>query len=70
MLEDNALSVNVVNDEPLRDRDLVDRTLIQEGLARVQWTGAPAPAPPFSRCISNHRLKDLGYRLQHPTLFS
>ena len=62
--------VNVVNDEPLRDRDLVDRTLIQEGLERVQWTGAPGPAPPFSRCISNHRLKELGYRLQHPTLFS
>ena len=59
--------VNVVNDEPIRLRDLVARSLSRQGLAPVRWLGEQEPQPEGRR-IRNRRLKQLGYRLQHPTL--
>ncbi len=60
--------VNVVNDEPIRLRDLVDRSLKRQQLEPVHWSGGPAPASGGGRRIRNDKLKALGYRLQHPML--
>ncbi|QNI56268.1 NAD-dependent epimerase/dehydratase [Synechococcus sp. BIOS-E4-1] len=60
--------VNVVNDEPIRMRDLVDRSLKRQQLDAVHWSGGPAPVSGNGRRICNDRLKALGYRLQHPML--
>ena len=59
--------VNVVNDEPIRLRDLVGRSLQRQGLAPVRWLGQNEPGS-VGRRISNARLKQLGYRLQHPSV--
>jgi nucleoside-diphosphate-sugar epimerase len=57
--------VNVVNDEPIRLRDLVGRSLQRQGLAPVRWLGQDEPGS-GGRRIRNSRLKQLGYQLQHP----
>ena len=57
--------VNVVNDEPIRLRDLVGRSLQRQGLAPVRWLGQDEPGSEGRR-IRNTRLKQLGYQLQHP----
>ena len=59
--------VNVVNDEPIRLRDLVQRSLSGQNLAPVQWSGGSTPQA-CSRRIRNDRLKSLHYQLLHPTL--
>ena len=59
--------VNVVNDEPIRLRDLVERSLQRQGLAPVQWLGQCEPGS-SGRRIRNTRLKQLGYQLQHPSV--
>ena len=59
--------VNVVNDEPIRLRDLVARSLQRQGLAPVRWLGKDEPGS-GGRRIRNTRLKQLGYQLQHPRL--
>ena len=59
--------VNVVNDEPIRLRDLVGRSLQRQGLAPVHWLGQNGPGA-GGRRIRNTRLKQLGYQLQHPRL--
>jgi nucleoside-diphosphate-sugar epimerase len=59
--------VNVVNDEPIRLRDLVGRSLQRQGLAPVRWLGQDEPGS-GGRRIRNTRLKQLGYQLQHPSL--
>jgi nucleoside-diphosphate-sugar epimerase len=59
--------VNVVNDEPIRLRDLVGRSLQRQGLAPVHWLGQDDPSS-AGRRIRNTRLKQLGYQLQHPRI--
>ena len=59
--------VNVVNDNPIRLRELVGESLTRQGLSPVQWTGGVEPQSDGRR-IRNHRLKQLGYRLLHPTV--
>ena len=59
--------VNVVNDEPIRLRDLVERSLQRQGLAPVQWLGQCEPGS-SGRRIRNTRLKQLGYQLLHPSV--
>ncbi|WP_413405804.1 NAD-dependent epimerase/dehydratase family protein [Synechococcus sp. MIT S9510] len=60
--------VNVVNDEPIRVRDLVERSLKSQQLDPVRWSGGLAPVSGNGRRIRNDRLKSLGYRLQRPML--
>ena len=60
--------VNVVNDQPIRMRDLVDSSLKRQQLEPVRWSGGPATTSGGGRRIRNERLKALGYRLQHPML--
>ena len=57
--------VNVVNDEPIRLRDLIHRSLSGQNLAPVHWSGGSTPQV-CSRRIRNDRLKALNYRLLHP----
>ena len=59
--------VNVVNDAPIRLRDLVGRSLQRQGLAPVRWIGGEEPGS-ANRRIRNTRLKQLGYELQHPSI--
>ena len=59
--------VNVVNDAPIRLRDLVERSLQRQGLAPVRWLGQDEPGS-AGRRIRNNRLKQLGYQLQHPSV--
>ena len=61
--------VNVVNDAPIRLRDLVGCSLQRQGLAPVRWLGQDESASEGRR-ISNARLKQLGYRLHHPSVDS
>jgi len=59
--------VNVVNDAPIRLRDLVGRSLQRQGLEPVHWSGGEEPSS-ANRRIRNTRLKQLGYQLQHPSV--
>ncbi len=59
--------VNVVNDKPIRVRELVEQSLARQGLSPVQWTGGLEPQS-SGRRIRNHRLKQLGYQLLHPNV--
>ena len=59
--------VNVVNDEPIRLRDLVQQSLQRQGLEPVRWLGQDEPDS-AGRRIRNTRLKQLGYQLQHPSV--
>ena len=59
--------VNVVNDAPIRLRDLVGRSLQRQGLEPVHWSGGEEPGS-ANRRIRNTRLKQLGYQLQHPSV--
>tara|TARA_Y100000589_G_scaffold137435_2_gene131446 strand:- start:2403 stop:3266 length:864 start_codon:yes stop_codon:yes gene_type:complete len=60
--------VNVVNDEPIRMRDLVNRSLKRQQLEPVHWSGGPVSASGTGRRIRNDKLKALGYRLEYPML--
>lgn len=61
--------VNLVDDEPLRARDLFDRVLTAAGLEPVCWDPSAQPErAPANRRIANRRLHRLGYRLRHPRL--
>ncbi len=62
-------TVNVVDDQPWRVADLLDRICTAAELPPVQWSGAsPDSTPMADRRISNRRLHSLGYALLHPTL--
>jgi nucleoside-diphosphate-sugar epimerase len=62
-------TVNVVDDQPWRVAELLDRICAAAELPPVQWSGAsPEATPMVDRRISNRRLRSLGYELLHPTL--
>jgi nucleoside-diphosphate-sugar epimerase len=61
--------VNLVDDEPLRVRELVERVLTAAGLEPLRWDpGAASERSPANRRIANRRLHSLGYQLRHPRL--
>ena len=57
--------INVVNDQPIRIAELIDRTLSSEGLEPIQWGDNPKTAS-SGRRVRNTRLHALGYVLKHP----
>ena len=57
--------INVVNDQPIRIADLIDRTLSSEGLEPIRWGDDPKTAS-NGRRVRNTRLHALGYVLKHP----
>lgn len=65
--------LNLVDDEPVSVRELVDRSCRAAGLEPVIWDGditspAEGAGPATGRRISNRRLRELGIELQHPRL--
>lgn len=61
--------VNVVDEEPLRVADLLERVCAAAGWEPVRWDpDHPGESPPADRRIRNDRLRSLGYRLRHPRL--
>ncbi len=65
--------LNLVDDEPVSVRELVDRSCRSAGLEPVIWDGditspAEGAGPTTGRRISNRRLRELGLELQHPRL--
>ncbi len=62
--------VNLVDDAPIRVRDLIDLSCRAAGLEPVIWEAeAPADAGAAGgRRVSNRRLHALGLQLQHPRL--
>ena len=57
--------INVVNDQPIRLAELIDRTLSSEGLEPMQWSNG-SKTTSSGRRIRNTRLHGLGYVLKHP----
>ena len=61
--------VNLVDDQPWTVADLLDAVLQTSGLPPVHWDGSCGQEPtPADRRISNRRLHQYGYILQHPQL--
>ena len=61
--------VNVVNDEPIQLRDLLEQGLSRQKLEPVLWIGDSKPGSKGRR-IRNTKLKALGYRLRYPQLYA
>ena len=57
--------INVVNDQPIRLAELIDKTLSSEGLEPIQWSNG-SKTTSSGRRIRNTRLHALGYVLKHP----
>lgn len=62
--------INLVDDEPISVRELIDRSCRAAGLEPVIWDGdnGTTTSPAAERRISNRRLRELGLTLQHPRL--
>lgn len=62
--------LNLVDDEPISVRELIDRSCHAAGLEPVIWDGdnERVANPAAERRISNRRLRELGLSLQHPRL--
>lgn len=59
--------INLVDDEPISVRELINRSCRAAGLEPVIWDGDNERVAPERR-ISNRRLRELGLGLQHPRL--
>jgi hypothetical protein len=57
--------INIVNDQPIRIAELIDRTLSSEGLEPIRWGDDPKTASSGRRVLTT-RLHALGYVLKHP----
>ncbi len=62
--------LNLVDDEPVSVRELIDRSCRAAGLEPVIWDGdnGTSPSPAAEKRISNRRLRELGLSLRHPRL--
>lgn len=62
--------INLVDDEPISVRELIDLSCRAAGLEPVIWDGdnGTTTSPAAEKRISNRRLRELGLSLQHPRL--
>jgi len=58
---------NVVQDEVLTSRDLVDRVCQAHNMPPVTWDPSRPSERPHNVRVSNQKLKAAGYRFSHPT---
>jgi nucleoside-diphosphate-sugar epimerase len=58
---------NVVQDEILTSRELVDRVCTAHGMAPVTWDPSRPSQRPHNVWVSNQKLKAAGYQFQNPT---
>ncbi|MEB3180374.1 MAG: SDR family oxidoreductase [Nostocaceae cyanobacterium] len=56
---------NLVNDVPLTTRELFDRMCEVYGLPPVEWDASQPRTRSNNRRVSNHKLKEAGYKLIH-----
>ncbi|NES65738.1 MAG: SDR family oxidoreductase [Okeania sp. SIO2D1] len=59
---------NLVNDVPMKGRELLDGLHQYQGLEKVSWDGSPSSMRPFNARVSNKKLRDEGFELVHPTI--
>ncbi|NEP77805.1 MAG: SDR family oxidoreductase [Okeania sp. SIO3B3] len=59
---------NLVNDLPIKGRELLDGLHKYQGLEKVSWDGSPSSMRPFNARVSNKKLRDEGFELVHPTI--
>lgn len=56
---------NLVHEEPLQQKELLDRALSSHGLEPVRWNPAEASARPYNARVSNRKLREAGYSFIH-----
>ncbi|NEO51733.1 MAG: SDR family oxidoreductase [Okeania sp. SIO3B5] len=59
---------NLVNDVPMKGKELLDSLHKYQGLEKVSWDGSPSSMRPFNARVSNKKLKDEGFELVHPEI--
>jgi len=59
---------NLVADEHLTSRELIDRVMTTHDLPSVVWQVTGKSDRPFNVWVSNQKLKDAGYKLIHPQI--
>ncbi|GGA08159.1 SDR family oxidoreductase [Okeania sp. KiyG1] len=59
---------NLVNDVPMKGKELLDGLHKYQGLEKVSWDGSPSSMRPFNARVSNKKLRDEGFELVHPTI--
>ncbi|TVP69070.1 MAG: SDR family oxidoreductase [Leptolyngbya sp. LCM1.Bin17] len=57
---------NLVQDEILTVRELIDRVCQAHDLDPVQWDPSKPSTRPYNVRVSNQKLKDAGYQFDHP----
>lgn len=57
---------NLVNDVPLKSRELLERLCERHGLAQVSWDPSVPKVRPYNARVSNQKLKAAGYQFIHP----
>jgi NAD dependent epimerase/dehydratase family enzyme len=59
---------NLGNDEPLTRRVLLDRLCQHQGWNPAHWDASQLSQRAINVRLSNQKLKEAGYRFQHPTI--
>ncbi|MBC8123568.1 MAG: SDR family NAD(P)-dependent oxidoreductase, partial [Gemmatimonadaceae bacterium] len=59
---------NLVGDDPLTRRALLEYLFNLHGLNIPSWDGIVASSRPYNARVSNTKLKAAGYRLRHPQI--
>ena len=59
---------NVVQDEPIRQKDLFEKALAKANLPGVIWDPTLPSSKSYNVRVSNQRLQDAGYTMQYPTV--
>ncbi|NEN88514.1 MAG: SDR family oxidoreductase [Okeania sp. SIO3H1] len=59
---------NLVNDAPMKGRELLDSLHKYQGLEKVSWDGSTSSMRPFNARVSNKKLRDEGFELVHPKI--
>ncbi|MDY7007285.1 MAG: SDR family oxidoreductase [Cyanobacteriota bacterium] len=59
---------NLVNDVPMKGKELLDSLHKYQGLEKVSWDGSPSSMRPFNVRVSNKKLRDEGFELVHPKI--
>ncbi|NEP08357.1 MAG: NAD-dependent epimerase/dehydratase family protein, partial [Okeania sp. SIO4D6] len=59
---------NLVNDVPIKGKELLDSLHKYQGLEKVSWDGSPSSMRPFNARVSNKKLRDEGFELVHPEI--
>jgi nucleoside-diphosphate-sugar epimerase len=59
---------NLVQDEPISTGDLLNQIFTHHGLPSVVWDASQPSTRPYNAQVSNQKLRQAGYRFQHPQI--